>query len=647
MAITGKRKRNIILIAVAIPVILLGWGLLRGRGDDGVVSSASASTFKVARGDLVMSITESGTIKARNALEIESKVEGNSVIVALVPEGSYITEEDVANGRVLVELDSSELRDRKNQQQITFNSAEADYTEAKESLIIQKNQNDSDVQQGLMNLKFARMDFQKYLGEKMADMLIAEYKATGQAPTTGALLNDPNALGGASLQQLREYESDIDLAKEEYTRAETDLGWTQKLYDKDYVAKSDLESDQLKVKRLKVNWTRANTTLALFLQYDFPKEAEKLFSDYQEAERELERVYAQTRSRLAQAEARLSSSEAKYLLNKEQLERIERQIEACTMRATETGMVIYASSNRRWGGSRTNIEVGEDVRERELIMTITNADEMDVDVKVHETNVDKVREGQPVRVVIDAQPDKVFSGKVLKIAPLPDPQSVFGNPDLKVYSTDVSLEGVGNSIKPGMSARVEILIAQLDDVLSIPIQSVANRGGRKVCYTMNSGKSEECVIQTGAFNDRFVQVLDGIEEGQEVLLNPPRLMMTGDKQVADSSSGQWNVEPEAQPAGQPAPVEGIPGERPGPAAAGPGGPSDRLKQMDTNGDGKISLADETPEQARQFIARLDTDKDGFIDKKEMDAAAAAAPRMAPGGGPGGAPRGPGQRERQP
>ncbi|MHC4257926.1 MAG: efflux RND transporter periplasmic adaptor subunit [Planctomycetota bacterium] len=80
-------------------------------------------------------------------------------------------------------------------------------------------------------------------------------------------------------------------------------------------------------------------------------------------------------------------------------------------------------------------------------MTITNANEMDVDVKVHETNVDKVKVGQPANIVIDAQPDKVFTGEVLKIAPLPDPQSFFGNPDLKVYTTDVGLEAAGSAFR--------------------------------------------------------------------------------------------------------------------------------------------------------------------------------------------------------
>jgi len=575
-----------------------------------------------------MSVTESGTIKARNAVEIKSQVERAATILSLVPEGSYITAEDVSNGKILVELDSSGLRDNINQQQIAYNSAEADYTEARESLIIMKNQNDSDVQQGLMNVKFAGMDLQKYLGQETADTMVDHYTTDpNQRPEVSELLDDPNQLGGESLQRYRELTSNIDLAKEELERAEGDLFWTQQLYDKDYIAESELKTAKLKAKRLKIQWAQSKTSLDLFIRYEFVKQAEKLFSDYLEAQRQLERIYAQTRSKLAQAEARLSSSEARYLLNREQLERIEKQIKACTMRATESGLVIYASSSgRRWSGSRTNIEVGEQIRERELIMTITDEDEMDVDVKVHETSVDKVRVAQSVKIVIDAQPDKVFTGEVLKIAPLPDPQAFFGNPDLKVYTTDVSLEGAGKSIKPGMSARVEILIAQLTDVLSIPIQCVANRAGRKVCYLVTNNGPKEQVIQTGAFNDRFVQILEGLQEGQQVLLSPPRLMMDADKSpeskadITKSKKGSKKKRKSDSPPSESVTEGSKKSARKDEKSATPGGTPDPMKQMDTNGDGKIDLSSEVPQQARQFTAPLDTNKDGFLDRKEMDAA---------------------------
>lgn len=523
---TSRRSKRTILVVAVLTVVLLGAAALKYSSADKGGSEENYSAFTVQRGDLVMSVAESGTIKARNSVEIKSEVEGQTTIVSIVPEGSVITQEDVDNGLVVLELDSSSLTDRVNQQEIDFNSAEADFTEARESLDIQINQNDSDIQQGIMAVKFGLMDLQRYLGEETAAEAVLRYDPDGDSQfDVTALINDPNQLGGASLQQFRDLGSEISLAEQELKRSQIDLDWTRKLYEKQYESRSELETAQLSADRLKIRWDQAKTALDLYIRYEFPKEAERLFSEYLEAERQLERVHAQARSKLAQAQARLKSMEARYLLEKERLEKLRQQLSACTVRATAPGLVIYASSSgRRYGGSRTYIEVGQEVRERELIMTITNADEKDVDVKVHETNVDKIRIGQPVRIVVDAQPDKVFFGSVKKISPLPDPAAFFGNPDLKVYSTEVSIENVGPQIRPGMSARVEILIAELENVLSIPVQSVANRDGRKVCFVVTGGGSKEFEIQTGAFNDRFVQVVSGLTEGQRVLLNPPRLL---------------------------------------------------------------------------------------------------------------------------
>lgn len=78
-------------------------------------------------------------------------------------------------------------------------------------------------------------------------------------------------------------------------------------------------------------------------------------------------------------------------------------------------------------------------------------------------------------------------------------------------------------LRPGMSAKVEIIIAQLKDILAVPVQCVSNRSGKKVCYVHAPGNNEAREVQTGPYNDKFVQILSGLNEGDAVLLNPPRV----------------------------------------------------------------------------------------------------------------------------
>jgi len=154
------------------------------------------------------------------------------------------------------------------------------------------------------------------------------------------------------------------------------------------------------------------------------------------------------------------------------------------------------------------------------MIKIPDATKMKVEIKVHETWIDKIEPNQPAKITVAAFPGKVFTGKVLKKAPLADPKG-YWEPDVKVYSTDVSIEGTHDFLKEGMTGKVEVLIDELRDVLYVPIQSVVSVEDKKICYVAGSPVQKR-EVETGLFNDNFVQIKTGLAEGEKVLLNPPR-----------------------------------------------------------------------------------------------------------------------------
>jgi HlyD family secretion protein len=525
MAVTRKIGKKRILIGIGIAAaILIAWQYVSGK--NGRVTSGGENTYNVTHQDLTISVTESGSIKASNSVTVRSGVEGRTTIVSVVPEGTILTQEDVDKGKVILELDTSTQKEDLNRQQIEYNTAMADFTDAKENLDIQINQNESDIQQGRLTVQFALMDLQKYVGQEAADGLVADSNSrTITDNDFNKLTRDPNKLGGESLQKYRQLMSDITVAQSEYYLAQNTLNWTEKLAAKNYVAKTELESDKLKADKSKITHEQAITALDLFVRYEFPKDSHKFFSDYAEAKRELERILAKARSQEAQAVAKKANAEAKFGLEKERLEKLQRQVAAGIIKAPVAGMVVYATQGGgRFGGSRsrTSIEVGREVQEREDVMSIPSAMEMAVDTKIHETNVDKVMVGQRARITVDAMPDQAFYGSVLKISPLPDPAAFLSNPDLKVYSTDVSIEN-SETLRPGMSAKVEIVIAQLKNVIAIPVQCISNRAGKKICFLQTRNGNEEREVKTGPYNDKFIQIQEGLNEGEKVLLSPPRI----------------------------------------------------------------------------------------------------------------------------
>jgi HlyD family secretion protein len=517
----GLAKRSFLtLISVAVVVAIGVFGFLRQKGNSSDNSNHGTGLFTVNRGDLIISVTESGDIKAVKSKDIKSEVEGRATIVNIVPEGTIITQEDVNNGKVLVELDSSQLKEQLAQRNIDFASAEASFADANESYLIQVKQNESDITASELKVKFALMDFQKYVGEDIAKIVIEKMDSNPKSnPDMTSLINDPNSLGGEASRRMDTLQDAILLAQGNLEKASDILEGTQKLYDANYASELDLKGAKLDVARYKVQEKSALKDLELYQLYDFPKEAEKLLSDYKEAKLELERTQARARSQLAQAQAKLMSAKATYELQRERLEKLNKQIEACVMKAPSVGQVVYWSSTQRW--VRVKIEQGAEVPQGYKIITIPDPSKMKVEIKVHETWVDKIEPNQPAKITIAAFPGKTFTGKVLKKAPLADQKGSW-EPDVKVYTTDVSIEGTYDFLKTGMTAKVEVTIDELHDVLYVPIQSVVTVGETKVCYVMTNNRSVKCEVETGLFNDDFAEIKRGLNEGEKVLLNPPR-----------------------------------------------------------------------------------------------------------------------------
>ncbi len=86
----------------------------------------------------------------------------------------------------------------------------------------------------------------------------------------------------------------------------------------------------------------------------------------------------------------------------------------------------------------------------------------------------------------------------------------------------MSIDGTHDFIKTGMSAKVEIIIDELQDVLIVPIQAVITQEGKKVCYCLKKNRPQKREVETGSFNNDFVEIKSGLVEGEKVLLNPPR-----------------------------------------------------------------------------------------------------------------------------
>jgi HlyD family secretion protein len=266
-------------------------------------------------------------------------------------------------------------------------------------------------------------------------------------------------------------------------------------------------------------------------------------------------------------------------------------------------------------------------------------------------------EGRTVPARIKIQ-DRNFVGSLSSIANQPEPTSWFSG-NVKEYATIVSIDGTPEGLRPGMTAECEILVNDLEDVLFIPVAAVVEQRNEFLCWVEDDAKIEKRPLVLGETNDQFVEVKDGVAEGEKVVLNPRTVVEEargireevektdkakkfGDR-AKGGKPGSGGPPAEAGPnAGGAGPTSGGgPGAGGAPGAPGAGGPPSGgqagggrmdLMQFDKDKDGKISK-DEAPSQMANFFDRMDTDGDGFITKGEVEEL-----RKKYGGGGGGPPQ---------
>ena len=473
-------------------------------------------TYKVKRQNLVISVIESGNVAALKSLKVINQVPGTRNILEVVDEGTQITEEDVKNKKVLIRLDSKDLQDRADQLKIDVENSLSAYTQALQELEIVKNQNESDIASAELNVKFTRMDIEKYLGKKLAGEVLKMKKIDYKK------LIESDELAGEAWNKKKNFKNKIDIAKEELERAKNNLEWSKKLAEKGYITKNDLEADKLSVKQKEANLEITQLEYKLFINYDFPRKVEQLLSDYKESLNELERIKDRCKAKLVQAKSNVRSKKATYLMKKSKLEEVEQQIKMCTIYATQPGFVVYPTSSRPWR-SENPIQPGTTVRRYQELLNLPDFNYLGVDVQVHETNIKKIKAGQKVIVKIDAFPDKVFKGTVKKVSLMPDAMMKFLNPDLNVYNTQVSFDKKYDLLKPGMSAQVEIIVDKKENVIAIPVVSVFFKGGKSYCYVLKGNRIIQREIKIGESNDRMVEVKKGLEEGEVVVMMPEKI----------------------------------------------------------------------------------------------------------------------------
>lgn len=479
--LSGKKKA---FLAGAIAVVLV-LGMLVARS--GHKKSEPVPTFAVRQGPLTIAVTSGGAIQSRDKVVISSELEGNNTVIWVIDEGT-----NVQTGDLLLEFDASDLVDKRNEQEIVVANADANLIIAQEKLEITKGDCEALLLDREVDLTLAKMALDKY--------------QQGDYP-----------------QLTSQYEADIALADEEVQRAAEKLEWSRRLAKENFLTRTELQADELALKRKEIDFEMAKTKMGVLTNFTVLQQRSTLDSALRRADRAMARTTWQNKATLRQVESELRARLRERDRATNRLSELNFQISKSKIYAPTNGIILYTStvliSRRQWWIKP--LAVGSTAVERQELIYIPTESGMVVEVMVPEASLNKIENGMPARVKIDAFPGRIFEGRLVKIGILPDGQSSQLNPDLKLYKCEIECDFHDALIRPGMSCDVELVKESFDEALYVPVQCVVRVDGVPKVYVKHGDDFEPRIVRVGMDNNRMIHILEGVRIGEEVMLAPP------------------------------------------------------------------------------------------------------------------------------
>lgn len=493
-----------VLAIVGAGVLLSGMAFTWWSGDTPETGATPAELyFTVARGDLAITLTESGELVAKEARKITSDTESSGKVTFLIEEGK-----DVEAGELLCKLDPTDLEKKVEQLELDIVRAEVDVSTARTELEIQQTENTASLEKAAIELDKALKERDRY--------------RDGDAPS-----------------ERRKLDIAIKEAETAHSRAKKKFEDSGQLFEQKYINRSQYEQDEIDYERAIVQLDGARLDLQMFETYTLPMTTSEKHVAVTDAERQKENAEKRAQSTLRQKEVAVEQNTRRLEMLNKQLVETREEIAKMTITAPEPGIVLYGDPEEPW--YRDNIRLGGDVWGSMVLFTLPDLRVMQVKLGIHEADINKLEEGQTAKVSMDTYPGVILDGKVTRIATVASSADRWNSSsEVKKFDVQVTLSHAPDlRLRPGVSAKAEIFIDRLSAAVHVPLQCVFLEEGKHWCWVADaSGAPQRVQVTPGQSNENYMQILTGLEPGQRVLLYNPKLPAAGDAPGADGQYGQ-------------------------------------------------------------------------------------------------------------
>jgi RND family efflux transporter MFP subunit len=430
-------------------------------------------TDEAKRVDLVQTVSATGSVAAQTG----AMVRIGSQITGRIKHLSADVGTPMRAGEVIAELDVPDLRAQVRQAEATLALNQKRLSEQLAGVELQRTQSRSAIETANAAVATAQ-----------ANLRQAEQSAELQVPAAEAQVQQAQANAVNSAANLRRQ---------------------QELYQKDYVAASDVDNAraqsevnaaQLAGAQKSLELTKATVATALASAREALKQAQATAAAAQAGTAQ----NAVKQAQVAEAREQVRQSTA-------QLDLASSQLDKAFIRTPISGTVLQLAQQE-----------GETIAaglSAPTLIIVADLNRLQVEAFVDETDIGKVTLGQPAQVTVDAYPDRTFPGVVAKIASGATMQQ-----NVVTYDVTIALQHPKGLLKPDMTATVNIEVARRKSVLTVPVDAIKPGAQGNTVTVMTTDKKgmphfKVVSVTTGISDGENTEILSGLKEGDTVVLS--------------------------------------------------------------------------------------------------------------------------------
>ncbi|MGE4284386.1 MAG: efflux RND transporter periplasmic adaptor subunit [Clostridia bacterium] len=303
--------------------------------------------------------------------------------------------------------------------------------------------------------------------------------AQAEASLSSAKVSLQKTKGGAVEQQVSQLRAALANSEMQYNDAKANYERIKELYEAGGMSQQAFEQAQTSYKVAMEQYNSAKTSLDLTVSKINP-----------------DNVMA--------AEAGVKQAQAAYEMAKVQLDNT-------VVKSPIAGIISFK-----------NIEIGEQVSSAGAAMTVVDLSTVFVETSVPENLINKIRLDDKVQVDVDSAGIAAVEGRVSSVSPAADAKT-------QSYPIKVIIENDKQLLKSGMFAEVEFAVDRIENILAVPVAAIIDEQGMKYVYVVNEGKAQKREVKIGMSNGELIEVADGIEENQQVIIKGQNLLQDGSK----------------------------------------------------------------------------------------------------------------------